>query len=77
MRRLLAESLATFDVFDRSFPSCVMCGDVVLRESQMSLRDFVSEHTSARFHDTVCRTCPPTYDPEPSVSIEAFLEANP
>lgn len=77
VRRLLAESLATFDVFDRSFPSCVMCGDVVLRESQMALRDFVSEHTSARFHDTVCRTCPPTYDPEPSVSIEAFLEANP
>ena len=77
VRRLLAESLATFDVFDRSFPACVMCGDIVLRDSQMPLRGFVSEHTPARFHDTVCRTCPPTYDPEPSVSVEAFLEANP
>ena len=77
VRRLLAESLATFDVFDRSFPSCVTCGDIVFRDSQKPLRDFLSEHTPARFHDTVCRTCPPTYDPEPSVSIEAFLEANP
>ncbi len=76
VRRLLADALATFDVFDRSFPSCVMCGDLVFRDSQKSLRDFVSEHTAARFHDTVCRTCPPKYDPEPSVSVEAFIEAN-
>ncbi len=76
VRRLLAEALSNFDVFDRSLPSCVMCGDLVFRDSQMSVRDFVSEHTPARFHDTVCRTCPPMYDPEPSVSVEAFLEAN-
>ena len=77
VRRLLAESLVTFGVFDRSFPACTMCGDIVLQDSQTPLRNFVSEHTPARFHDTVCRTCPPTYDPEPSVSVEAFREANP
>jgi hypothetical protein len=48
----------------------------VFRDCQKPLRDFVSELTPARFHDTVCRTCPPTYDPEPSVSVEAFREAN-
>ena len=76
VRRQLAEALGTIEAFDRSFPSCTMCGDVVFTDKQMSLRQLVSQQTPARFHDTVCRTCTPSYEPEPSVTVEAFLRIN-
>lgn len=76
VRRRLVEATNTLNAFDRSFGSCILCGDLVFSDGQRSLHDFVSVHTPARFHDTVCRTCPPVYDPEPSVAIEAFQELN-
>ncbi len=74
--RHLAEALATLDVFDRDFASCVLCGDVVFKDMQMSFREFLAAHTPARFHDTVCAPCTPTYDPEPSSSVDDFVRTN-
>jgi GAF domain-containing protein len=76
VRRHLAEALATIDVFDRDFASCVLCGDMVFNDKQMSFREFLGAHTPARFHDTVCTPCTPTYAPEPSSSVEDFVRAN-
>jgi GAF domain-containing protein len=76
VRRRLAEALATLDVFDRDFASCVLCGDMVFKDKQMSFREFLGTHTPARFHDTACTPCTPTYDPEPSSSVEEFVRVN-
>lgn len=76
VRRQLAEALETIDAFDRSFASCTMCNDVVFKDTQMSLRQLVAEQTPARFHDTVCRSCTPKYETEPSASVEDFRAVN-
>ena len=72
VRRNLAAALAALDAFDRSLPVCVVCDGLTFGDRDMSLRAFVESHTAARFHSTVCARCIPTYDVEPSVSVEQF-----
>ena len=72
VRRNLAAALTALDAFDRSLPQCVVCDGLTFLDRDMSLRHFVESHTPARFHPTVCARCIPTYDIEPSVSVDQF-----